>query len=149
MDEIRLEKVRRVVLERLTLGERREALTDDLRKRLDRETAQEMIDAAVREIAASRASGEFDISARLLRKRIFSAEYVAWSLLSWVLIIGATLYSLLTTLVYASLAISFGPIALGIIILAIVEWRVNAKSLAADKAVDDLLRNDVTLSATR
>jgi hypothetical protein len=139
MDEIRLEKVRRVVLERLTLGESREALTDDLRKRLDRETAEEMIDAAVREIVASRASGEFDISARLLRKRIFAAKYVAWRVLSWVLLIGAMLYSMLTTLVYASLTIALGPIALGIIILAIVEWRVNSKSLAAEKAVDELL----------
>lgn len=147
MDTIRLERLRQVVFERLTLGESREALHKDLCRKLEDGAALEIVDAAVREIAARRADGNYDADACRTRKRRFAADYLAWRILAGVLIVVGIAGSLAGILESQTLTVAIGPLAVGGLILGIVGWKVNSRMLAAKEAVDLLFEREPAASA--
>ena len=139
MEAVHTGRLEQVVFERLTLGESLEKLHGELRRKLDDAAASALLDRVIQEVAARHESGDYEAMARRLRKKRFGSPYLAWKLLGGFLLFIGVANSIYATANSGSLYIAFGPLAVGLVIFAIVEDKVRRKVQAAAAAVEQLL----------
>ena len=139
MEAVHTGKLEQIVFERLTLGESREKLHGELCRKLDDAAASALLDRVIREMAARRERGDYEAAAGRLRKKRFGSPYLAWKLLGGFLLFIGVANSIYAMANSGSLYIAFGPLAVGLVIFAVVEDKVRRKVQTAAAAVEQLL----------
>jgi hypothetical protein len=123
-----VDKLRKVVLERLVCGEDETALRTQLVTKLNPADVDQLLEGVKGEIEQGRGNVEFERSIRKIRKqRLVGQRYLAWKIIAGLFVASGVLSVLIALTSSGQVGGSFGGLLIGGIILALVEWREHSR----------------------